>query len=408
MANYVKRAEDAKSVYHSKARGARMASKILEEAEKQAQIGGITRNIILSVSRMDKMKEAAEKSREEELESAKEYKAALDLVAKKRNELYSIRMPRVLTEIQLLVEQRTDRIKTELARFAAVLQTLAPQLLDTVSSMESAINGISPVIDTRVFVAQAMSNDSIPDVLEFVPFDAISAALIAGADKMANDESVVAAMLRDCSKTAVLAAQLAEKDPVAAAALRFLTDVSAFQTAENFEGAVEIYHKYLSDESVELVPVKPEVKRAIFDRVQVDNYSDRALFEEATKVKKKKRMSESFFIFSFFSRLCFKKNVISHLEQLPIVREYLKPPVPLRKSFDAAPKSASPPQDVKSVILQEPARPPAPPKSPVVPVSNAIPQLVLRDSLDLGEEDFLGGSDDELLNRNDTLDDIVD
>jgi hypothetical protein len=80
MNNYVKKAEDAKSVYHSKARGARMASKILEEAEKQVVIGGITRGIILTTSRMDKMKEAAEKAKEEELESAKEYRVALDLV----------------------------------------------------------------------------------------------------------------------------------------------------------------------------------------------------------------------------------------------------------------------------------------------------------------------------------------
>lgn len=94
MANYVRRAEDCKSVYHSKARGARVASKILEEAEKQAQIGGLTRNIILTSSRMDKMKEAAEKSTQEELDSAKDYRAALELVAKKRNELYSIRMAR--------------------------------------------------------------------------------------------------------------------------------------------------------------------------------------------------------------------------------------------------------------------------------------------------------------------------
>jgi hypothetical protein len=36
-----------------------------------------------------------------------------------------------------------------------------------------------------------------------------------------------------------------------------------------------------------------------------------------------------------------------------------------------------------------------------------LPQLVLRDELDLGEEDFLGGSDDELLNRNDSIDDII-
>jgi hypothetical protein len=290
MANYVRKAEESKSAYYSKARGARMASKILEEAEKQSQIGGITRNIILTSSRMDKMKEAAEKSREEELESAKEYRAALELVAKKRNELYSIRMPRVMTELQLLVEQRTDRIKVELKRFAEAVAGLVPRLLDSVAAMEAAISGISPVIDTRVFVAQAMSDNSIPDVLEFVPFDAASAALIAGAEKAKAEESnALSALLRDSAKSTALAAQLAEKDAVAAAAVRFLIDVAAFQAAETFDSAIEIYHKFLSDESVELVPVKPEVKRAVFERVDSDNYSDRSLFDEACKVKKTER-----------------------------------------------------------------------------------------------------------------------
>ena len=104
------------------------------------------------------------------------------------------------------------------------------------------------------------------------------------------------------------------------------------------------------------------------------------------------------------------------MEQLPVIREFLKPPVPLRKSADSfkAPDSAPPPKSPKS--LEAKPSPPSEAKAPLFKPAPpaAAPQLVLkdssvlRDSLDLGEEDFLGGSDDELLNRNETLDDIVD
>lgn len=125
---------------------------------------------------------------------------------------------------------------------------------------------------------------------------------------------------------------------------------------------------------------------------------------------------ECMFLMCFFSPF---QNVVAHLEQHPIVREFLKPPVPLRKSFDASNKSPEPPKSPDPKPVSSEAKPPsfaptkpAPSSSPPPPV--AAPQLVLRDSsvlrdsLDLGEEDFLGGSDDELLNRNETLDDIVD
>lgn len=161
---------------------------------------------------------------------------------------------------------------------------LSPSVAELALSMAEAASGISPVIDTRVFVAAALSDDPLPAVLEFVPFDAASASLIQSAEA-----GSLAALLRDSARTTLLANQLSERDAVAAAALRFLCEATAFQSADNFDGAVEIYHKFLSDESVELVPVKPEVKRAIFARVEADNYADKMLFEEACKVCKRGR-----------------------------------------------------------------------------------------------------------------------
>jgi hypothetical protein len=277
MANYVKRAEEAKNTYHSRARAARMATKILEEAEKQSQIGGITRGIILTSSRMDKMKEAAEKSKEDEIQSAQEYRVALDLVAKKKNELYSIRLPRVMAEIQRLVEERTSRIHVELSKFVAAGKEIFPLLHEAFAVAQAAVEGVSPLIDTRVFVAQAMSNDSIPEVLEFVPFDAQSAQLLASMDRIgaafvspaASEESFVLAALKDGAKSQDLLAQVGEKDPVSASGMRFVRSVLEFRRAEGFEMAVEIYHTFLGEESVELLVVPPEVRAVIVSRIKV-------------------------------------------------------------------------------------------------------------------------------------------
>jgi hypothetical protein len=277
MANYVKRAEDAKNTYHSRAKAARMSTKILEEAEKQSQIGGITRGIILTSSRMDKMKEAAEKSKEDEIQSAQEYRLALELVAKKKNELYSIRLPRVMAEIQRLVEERTERIHVELSKFVAAGKEIFPLLHEAFAVAQAAVEGVSPLIDTRVFVAQAMSNDSIPEVLEFVPFDAQSAQLLASMDRIgaafvspaAPEESFVLTALKDGAKSQDLLVQVGEKDPVSASGMRFVRSVLEFRRAEGFEMAVEIYHTCLGEESVELLVVPPEVRAVIVSRIKV-------------------------------------------------------------------------------------------------------------------------------------------
>ncbi len=281
MANYVRRAEEAKNNYHSRARAARMASKILEEAEKQSQIGGITRGIILTSSRMDKMKEAAEKAKEDEIQSAQEYRLALELVAKKKNELYSIRLPRVMAEIQRLVEERTSRIHVELSKFVAAGKEIFPLLHEAFGVAQAAVEGVSPLIDTRVFVAQAMSNDSIPEVLEFVPFDAQSSQLLAGMDRIGAafvvssppppppEESVVAAALRDPARALEVQAQLGEKDPVSASGVRFVRSVQEFRRAEGCEMAVEIYHTFLGEESVELLVMPPDVRAAVVSRIKV-------------------------------------------------------------------------------------------------------------------------------------------
>jgi hypothetical protein len=106
--------EEAKESYYGKARSARLAQKILEEAERQSQIGGITRAALFTESRLSKLRESATRSREEEAQSALAYRDALDLVAKKQSELYTVRLPRVLDEVQRLVEERTDRVRVEL------------------------------------------------------------------------------------------------------------------------------------------------------------------------------------------------------------------------------------------------------------------------------------------------------
>lgn len=61
MSGYVKRAQLAMEEYHGKSRASRLQAKVLEEAEKQAQIGGIARAAVLTSSRMAKLKVRREK-----------------------------------------------------------------------------------------------------------------------------------------------------------------------------------------------------------------------------------------------------------------------------------------------------------------------------------------------------------
>ncbi len=70
-----------------------------------AQIGGITRAALLTESRMAKLREAAQRTKDEEIQSGVAYRASLDVVARKQNELYTVRMPRVLDEAQRVVEE---------------------------------------------------------------------------------------------------------------------------------------------------------------------------------------------------------------------------------------------------------------------------------------------------------------
>ncbi len=204
------------------------------------------------------------------------------------------------------------------------------------------------------------------------------------------------AVLKDAAKAQDLLAQLNEKDPVSATGVRFLRNVEEFRSAETFDLAVEIYHTFLGEESVELLAVSPDIRAVLVSRVKQDDYSDRALFDEACRA------------------------AVAALEAAPLVRQILLPsgsaqpqvrqsPPPLPRS---SPPPARPTQPASTVASAAPAASssgnsnnsvsPAPPSHSALP-----PQLVLRDELDLGEEDFLGGSDDELLNRNESLDDIV-
>lgn len=105
MQNYIRKSDEAREVYHGKSRSARMAQKIQEEAERQAQIGGITRAALLPESRLQKLREATARAREEELQSSLAYRSALDVVSRKQNELYTVRLPRVMEELQRLVEE---------------------------------------------------------------------------------------------------------------------------------------------------------------------------------------------------------------------------------------------------------------------------------------------------------------
>jgi hypothetical protein len=105
MAGYIRKSEEARETFHSKSRSARLATKILEEAERQQQLGGITRAALLTESRMAKLRESASKAHEEETQSGLAYRAALDVVSRKQNELFTLRMPRVFTEMQRMVEE---------------------------------------------------------------------------------------------------------------------------------------------------------------------------------------------------------------------------------------------------------------------------------------------------------------
>lgn len=54
---------------------------------------------------MTKMREAAQRAKDEEIQAGVAYRTSLDVVARKQNEFYTVRMPRVLEEAQRVVEE---------------------------------------------------------------------------------------------------------------------------------------------------------------------------------------------------------------------------------------------------------------------------------------------------------------
>ncbi len=153
MANYIQKSEEAKESYHSKARSARLAQKFVEEAERQSQLGGITRAALFTESRVAKLRDSASRARDDEVQAAAAYRAALDLVARKQSELYSVRMPRVMDELQRLVEERTERVRAALLACTARGAALLPSLQEALAAMALTVEGISAPIDSKVFVA---------------------------------------------------------------------------------------------------------------------------------------------------------------------------------------------------------------------------------------------------------------
>ena len=89
-----------------------------------------------------------------------------------------MRLPRVFQEIQRLTEDRTERIKVELAKFVQIGQDTMPGICAAFASMEQPVQGINSSIDSRVFVAANVSDDTIPPIMEFEAFDQQSMTLI--------------------------------------------------------------------------------------------------------------------------------------------------------------------------------------------------------------------------------------
>jgi hypothetical protein len=63
---------------------------------------------------------------DEEVQSAAAYRVALELVARKQSELYTVRLPRVLDEVQRLVEERTERVRADLLAVTSRGKALLP------------------------------------------------------------------------------------------------------------------------------------------------------------------------------------------------------------------------------------------------------------------------------------------
>ena len=417
MSNYVRKAEEAKNDYHNKARACRYQQKILEEAEKQSLIGGIARSAILTGSRMTKLKEAAEKARNDEVQSAKEYKEALELVARKQNELYTLRMPRVLADIQKQVEDRTVHLKGDLEKFVSINQQYVPLVLDAFASTTQTIQGINASIDSRVFVAQSMSSNSIPPVMEFVPFDSQSvvpganiAESVVGDD---NDEqpgpstpsssppseaptkpvTTLESIVKDRSAAANFVAFLKEhEDEANAISVKFCADVEDFK--KKSMDAKTIYETYLVENCPEKLELPASISGHLVNEILKEN-KDVAIFDEALNhLLPKIQHSDSF---ALWKKRDSPKNNVNNIEDPP------KTDSVSSMSFTKSPRLEHNPNPSTPSIEKSPRMDRAPEKS------QAPAALVLLETPDVDAinfDDDLGGSDDELLNKEANLDDV--
>lgn len=381
MNGYIRKSEEAKDVFHSKSRNARLAAKILEEAERQAEKGGYTRAALLTESRMTKLREAALRAHEEEQQSGLAYRVSLDTVAKKQNELYTVRMPRVMMELQRLVEQRTVQLRECLLQFVQEAKALGPMLDESLDAVRITVEGINAAIDTKVFVADNVSDDCIPRVFEFVPFDAQSfipapgtviafdasvgaAGVPAAPPPQAAPESADAAAVR---LRATLADAITRQrlqafvtDATQSAGLQFLLAAQAYRgrpETERTQAASLLYQQYLADDAPEPVQslLAHETRSALVNNVLRESL-DAETFEPASR------------------------QVFAALG--PVHEDFLRGQA--GGSGPPAMPSTPPPKSPKPslVLLQKP-----PPDT---------------------EDDLLGGSDDELLNRDDNLDDLLE
>ena len=358
----------------------------------------------------------------EELSSANQYRIALEMVAKKQNELYTIRLPRVFQEIQRLTEDRTERIKLELSKFAQIGQDSFPALLEVFSSLEAPVQGINSSIDSRVFVASKVADDSLPLVFEFEAYDQQSLALVSSGDAFANQtvvESDLVNLLADQKNRENLIAFLeAEEDLVTISAISFFHNVELFRNGagDTSAQAVAIHHKYLADDATELVPLLIPQKTELVARVIQDDTRDKSMFQEAAK-----HVLEHIEANSSVQAWIKQLSISNSTDQKSIsesaqdtqegkVEPKPKPPPPNRPPSRA--KSDSTKQGINVVenllgLSQESSHHEKTTSSP--PVSKA-PQMVLLQRQSTGatlQEDDLLDSDDELLNRTDRIDDVL-
>jgi hypothetical protein len=287
-------------------------------------------------------------------------------------------------------------------------------LEDSLQAIASTVEGINAAIDVKVFVASQAVSDSLPVVYEFVPFDSQSVIPAPGTavaipkapplqlsdevqvktETASTDGSDANAKSSDAIPISTMTASTAPSTPApeASPALRALLEDKEKRIA---------FHAFVNEDA--RVPATA--------RVALQFYSDVSMFKSLNGSASESARCANSMYQRYFAEGAPELLPLSHDVRGAIVNHVLQDQLQL-STFDGALLCVL--RDLELVYRlwgeQPTAKSPRVAPKPPVAVPSPPPSLVLLDRppTDLMMDELLGGSDDELLNRNDNLDDLLD